>query len=236
MSKDETEIEALIQAKGLTRPRLTPQEVDDTIKAETYTTLPSGKVMVCELTLRNGFTVRGEAAVVSKANFNEDVGRKISRENARNKVWELEGYLLQQRLYDDLLEAVKTERHACSICVWMVLQDELEPGADDKGLEGWMREAEQRVKNRLAHHRTEAPLPQPTPGAGFCWLVEEFGPEGNSTGRYMLDQGALTTTTDVHAAKKLRRWQSAGLRALDMKAQHKGDWRAIEHGFGVGKP
>ena len=98
MSKDETEIEALIQAKGLTRPRLTPQDVDDTIKAETYTTLPSGKVMVCELTLRNGFTVRGEAAVVSKANFNEEVGRKISRENARNKVWEMEGYLLQQRL------------------------------------------------------------------------------------------------------------------------------------------
>jgi hypothetical protein len=101
----ETEIEALIQAKGLTRPRLTPQDVDETIKAETYTTLPSGKVMVCELTLRNGFTVRGEAAVVSKANFNEEVGRKISRENARNKVWELEGYLLQQRLYDDLHES-----------------------------------------------------------------------------------------------------------------------------------
>ena len=101
MNKDETEIEQLIQDKGLTRPRLTPQDVDDTIKSETYTTLPSGKVMVCELTLRNGFTVRGEAAVVSKANFNEEVGRKISRENARNKVWELEGYLLQQRLYDD---------------------------------------------------------------------------------------------------------------------------------------
>ena len=105
MSKDE--IEALIQAKGLakglTRPRLTPQDVDDTIKAEAYTTLPSGKVMVCELTLRNGFTVRGEAAAVNKANFSAEVGRKISRENARNKVWELEGYLLQQRLYDDLL-------------------------------------------------------------------------------------------------------------------------------------
>ena len=109
MSKDEPEIEALIQAKGLTRPRLTPQDVDETIKAETYTTLPSGKVMVCELTLRNGFTVRGEAAVVSKANFNEEVGRKISRENARNKVWELEGYLLQQRLYDDLVEAQAAE-------------------------------------------------------------------------------------------------------------------------------
>ena len=97
---NETEIEALIQAKGLTRPRLTPQDVDDAIKGETYTTLPSGKVMVCELTLRNGFTVRGEAAVVSRANFNADIGMKISRENARNKIWELEGYLLQQSLFE----------------------------------------------------------------------------------------------------------------------------------------
>jgi hypothetical protein len=104
MRQNEIDIEALIQAKGLTRPRLTPQDVDDMITGESYTTLPSGKVMVCELTLRNGFTVRGEAAVVSKANFNEEVGRKISRENARGKVWELEGYLLQQRLYEDAIE------------------------------------------------------------------------------------------------------------------------------------
>jgi ribosomal protein L22 len=56
----------------------------------------------------------------------------------------------------DLLEAVKTERHACSIAVWMTLQDALAEGADDKGLDGWMREAEQRVKNRLAHHEPRA--------------------------------------------------------------------------------
>lgn len=37
-------------------------------------------------------------------------------------------------------------RHACSIAVWMTLQDALAPDADDKGLAGWMREAEQRVK------------------------------------------------------------------------------------------
>lgn len=37
-------------------------------------------------------------------------------------------------------------RHACSIAVWMTLQDALADDADDKGLDGWMREAEQRVK------------------------------------------------------------------------------------------
>ena len=66
-----------------------------------------------------------------------------------------ENALLRQK-QADVWEAVKAERYACSIAVWMTLQDAMEPDADDKGLDGWMREAEQRVKNRLAHHRTEA--------------------------------------------------------------------------------
>jgi hypothetical protein len=55
--------------------------------------------MVCELMLENGFSVRGEAAVVSKENFNEEIGREISKENAINSIWQLEGYLLQEELY-----------------------------------------------------------------------------------------------------------------------------------------
>ena len=94
----EESIETEIQSKGLNAPRLCPADIDAAIVGETFTTLPSGKVMVCELTLRNGFTVRGEGATVSKENFNAEIGKKISRESARNKVWELEGYLLQQRI------------------------------------------------------------------------------------------------------------------------------------------
>jgi hypothetical protein len=99
MSTD-AQIETEIQAKGLNAPRLKPDDIDAAIIGETFTVLPSGKVMVCELTLRNGFTVRGEAATVSKANFDEGIGKRISRANARDKVWELEGYLLQQRLHE----------------------------------------------------------------------------------------------------------------------------------------
>lgn len=89
------------------------------------------------------------------------------------------------------------------------------------------------------------PTPAPTPAqaeaasdsapdsAGFvyCWLVEEFGLDGNSTGRYMLDMGSLSITYDVYAARRLRREQSAGFRALDMMERHGGDWRPVEHGF-----
>ena len=95
----EADIEQEIQEKGLNAPRLTPADIDAAIVSETFTVLPSGKAMVCELTLRNGFTVRGESAGVSKEHFDEGIGQKISRENARNKVWELEGYLLQERVY-----------------------------------------------------------------------------------------------------------------------------------------
>lgn len=43
-------------------------------------------------------------------------------------------------------EVEQGTRHACSIAVWMTLQEALAPDADDKGLDGWMREAEHRVK------------------------------------------------------------------------------------------
>lgn len=93
--------EALIQAAGATRaPRLTPADIDSAIVGETFTVLPSGRVTVCELTLKNGFTVRGESAVVSIENFDAAIGEKVARDNARSKVWELEGYLLKQRLFE----------------------------------------------------------------------------------------------------------------------------------------
>lgn len=58
-----------------------------------------------------------------------------------------------------LLAAIEAERHACSIVVWMTLQDALAEDADDKGLDGWMREAESRVKNRHSQYKEGAAAP-----------------------------------------------------------------------------
>lgn len=91
-------VEAMIQRKGLTAPRVTQADVSAAIVGETYTVLPSGRSMICELTLKNGFTVRGESSVVSAANFNEEVGRRVSRENAVHEVWQLLGYALVDKL------------------------------------------------------------------------------------------------------------------------------------------
>ena len=94
----ETETENEIQAKGLNAPRLTPALIDAAIVSEQYHVFPGTTMTVCALTLRNGYIVTGESAAASPDNFDEAVGRKIARENARNKIWALEGYLLREKL------------------------------------------------------------------------------------------------------------------------------------------
>lgn len=95
---NETAIENEIQAKGLNAPRLTPALIDDQILAEQYHVFPGTTLTVCALTLRNGFQVVGESAAASPENFNEELGRKIAREKARDRIWALEGYALRNRL------------------------------------------------------------------------------------------------------------------------------------------
>lgn len=95
----EQQIEQEIQEKGLNAPRLTPDHIDAQIISEQYFVFPGTTVTICLLTLRNGFTVTGESACASPENFNEEIGRKIAREQARDKIWMLEGYLLKEKLH-----------------------------------------------------------------------------------------------------------------------------------------
>ncbi len=98
MSQDEAQIEKEIQAKGLNAPRLNPQMIDDAIVSEQYHVFAGTTMTVCALTLRNGYIVTGESAAASPENFDQAIGRKIARDNARNKIWALEGYLLREKL------------------------------------------------------------------------------------------------------------------------------------------
>jgi hypothetical protein len=95
---DEAAIEKEIQDKGLNAPRLTPAAIDGTISGEEYWIVPHTTMTVCALKLRNGFVVIGESAAASPENFDEAIGRKIARDNARNKIWALEGYALRNAL------------------------------------------------------------------------------------------------------------------------------------------
>lgn len=94
-------IEQQIQAKGLNAPRLTPSDIDAKILGADYKRFNGSTLTVCCLYLENGFTVTGESACASLENFDEEIGKKIAYQNAREKVWQLEGYLLRQRLHDE---------------------------------------------------------------------------------------------------------------------------------------
>lgn len=95
---DEQAIEKEIQSKGLNAPRLNPAHIDAQIAEEAFYVFPGTALTVCALTLRNGFHVVGESAAASPANFDAEIGRKIARDNARSKIWALEGYLLRSKL------------------------------------------------------------------------------------------------------------------------------------------
>lgn len=107
---DDNAIEAEIKAKGLTAPRVTPADIEANIACEYWFTAAQsigpdapghvslGLLTFCVLVLRNGFTVAGESACASPENFDAEVGKKIARANAVNKVWPLMGYALKERL------------------------------------------------------------------------------------------------------------------------------------------
>lgn len=117
------QIEAEIQAKGLTAPRVTALQIESVIAGEYYFTAANGAntqgpiatphlvsmnlLTLCVLVLRNGFTVTGESACASPENFDADLGRKIAKANALNKIWPLEGYLLKQQLWERAHGAVE---------------------------------------------------------------------------------------------------------------------------------
>ena len=83
---------------------------------QTELTLPErsaralGLLTFCVLVLRNGFTVTGESACASPENFDAELGRKIARQNAVQKIWPLLGF----RLRDELARPVLTEADAAA--------------------------------------------------------------------------------------------------------------------------
>lgn len=96
-------------------PRITPADLEANIASEHYFTAKEGQqgavqcftgmvpealglLTFCVLVLKNGFTVTGESACASPENFNAEIGRRIARANAVQKVWPLMGYELRTKL------------------------------------------------------------------------------------------------------------------------------------------
>lgn len=111
------DIDTLIEQRAKA-PRVTPADIDAAIESEWYINAgdaikpdgfhppvgaanPLRLLTFCVLILKNGFTVTGESACASAANFDDEIGRRIARKNAVEKIWPLLGFRLRDKLQAD---------------------------------------------------------------------------------------------------------------------------------------
>lgn len=67
-------------------------------------------ITIAIITLRSGFTVTGESACVDPSNFDAEIGNKIAYDNAFEKLWQLFGFELKQRIGGNFLYRLRRER------------------------------------------------------------------------------------------------------------------------------
>lgn len=100
-SRTSNEFQKFLDSKGVTAPRVTPEMVYATIVSKSFTALPSGKSMVCEIVLEDGWVCHGIATVVSKENYKTDIAEGISYEKARSEAFKHTASILQFKLFEE---------------------------------------------------------------------------------------------------------------------------------------
>lgn len=78
------------------------QDIVDKIydESEKLTHISFGKCLILSCKLKNGFVITESSACVDPKNFDATIGVQICKERIKNKIWELEGYRLQNNIYE----------------------------------------------------------------------------------------------------------------------------------------
>lgn len=95
-------------------PRIT-EEYIDAIMAESefriWTEFDKCTIASCQLP--NGFVITESSACVSPENYNAEIGEQICMKKIKDKIWELEAYLLQEALATGLMEDCPCDGSGC---------------------------------------------------------------------------------------------------------------------------
>ena len=97
----EEHFEKLVEKK-VAAPTITEEyiaEIMENSDFEISTVFDKCTVVSCRLP--NGFVITESSACVSPENYDEDMGAEICFKKIENKIWELEGYRLQQWLWEE---------------------------------------------------------------------------------------------------------------------------------------
>lgn len=78
------------------KTKLTPDDIEELVDIYAFVQ-PSGSTLTtCILTLTNGCTLIGSSNVIDPKNYDAELGKSIALRNAKDKIWEAEGYALKR--------------------------------------------------------------------------------------------------------------------------------------------
>lgn len=86
--------------------KVTVESITDRIAGMRFTRLPDQTTTICSIIMVNGFVVNGISNCDDPANFNQQIGEQEAYKRAFNQLWELEGYLLKEKLYREAGEPI----------------------------------------------------------------------------------------------------------------------------------
>lgn len=111
---------------------VTQEQIDKIIKLSEFDVKTIfDKVTVVTAKLPNGFTIVESSACVDPMNYDESIGKKICMKRIENTLWQLEGYLLQEKLFKN--EATKISNMTVNVNVeGEKLQETLKQLIDEK--------------------------------------------------------------------------------------------------------
>lgn len=85
-----------------TKNTVTQSVIDELMEScDIAVTTAFDKCTIVACKMPNGFVIVESSSCVDPANYDEDMGVDICMKNIEKKLWELEGYLLQNKLYMD---------------------------------------------------------------------------------------------------------------------------------------
>lgn len=84
------------------KTKITQEDIDQLLsEAEVGVATVHDKCTLVSVKLKNGFIITESSACVDPANYDVEAGFNICMEHIANKLWELEGYALQKKLYEE---------------------------------------------------------------------------------------------------------------------------------------
>lgn len=83
--------------------KVSREEVEEFVQQSQvqYHQFPNSTLIVCCITLPNGFSVSGESGCADPAEFNAQIGQQIAYNMAFNKVWMFMGWGLANKLFSE---------------------------------------------------------------------------------------------------------------------------------------